>query len=568
MANNEIKTNAEIYREQRKERLEKAKKKKHSAKKDRAIRIIVKTILILVCIGLIGGFTGNLLLNVFNVPQKVITVASYNDTKLSAAEYNYYYMSLYNQIYQMSYQYESAYSSYGSGYGVYFTGFDMSKDPAEQDYPASEDVPETVETWADYFREMASTRAFLMDEMYKKATSEEAKKAGFEISEERMAEIKTEIDESIKSLEESAKEASFALDNYIARVCGEGLTEKSYRALVEKDTIAQEYLTWYKEHTTESDTKDEIANYFNENKADFLTVSARLFEVSYAEPEEGSKDTAYTKAEAQNRANEFKSKITNEASFITLAKEYAPASLKETFENDAATLLKDVKADSISSNEAITDWLFSESRSIGDTTVIEDEASQSFCVLYAVSPASRDESVSSTSVRHILIQAETTDEKGNSLDKDVIEKNFADAKAEAEKLMQTWKDNGATEEAFIALIADNTDDTASIETDGLYDDVKAGGNYVAEFTNWAIDPARKPGDADLVKTEFGYHFMYFVEASGDATWESEVRSTMGTAAYDTLVNDHYEDVEEKLESNDTFLKYFADRLQKTISARY
>lgn len=568
MANNEIKTNAEIYREQRKERLEKAKKKKHSAKKDRAIRIIVKTILILVCIGLIGGFTGNLLLNVFNVPQKVITVASYNDTKLSAAEYNYYYMSLYNQIYQMSYQYESAYSSYGSGYGVYFTGFDMSKDPAEQDYPASEDVPETVETWADYFREMASTRAFLMDEMYKKATSEEAKKAGFEISEERMAEIKTEIDESIKSLEESAKEASFALDNYIARACGEGLTEKSYRALVEKDTIAQEYLTWYKEHTTESYTKDEIANYFNENKADFLTVSARLFEVSYAEPEEGSNDTAYTKAEAQNRANEFKSKITNEASFITLAKEYAPASLKETFENDAATLLKDVKADSISSNEAITDWLFSESRSIGDTTVIEDEASQSFCVLYVVSPASRDESVSSTSVRHILIQAETTDEKGNSLDKDVIEKNFADAKAEAEKLMQTWKDNGATEEAFIALIADNTDDTASIETDGLYDDVKAGGNYVAEFTNWAIDPARKPGDADLVKTEFGYHFMYFVEASGDATWESEVRSTMGTAAYDTLVNDHYEDVEEKLELNDTFLKYFADRLQKTISARY
>ena len=34
MSNNEIKTNAEIYREQRKERLEKASKKKHSAKKD------------------------------------------------------------------------------------------------------------------------------------------------------------------------------------------------------------------------------------------------------------------------------------------------------------------------------------------------------------------------------------------------------------------------------------------------------------------------------------------------------------------------------------------------------
>ncbi|MBO5856804.1 MAG: peptidylprolyl isomerase, partial [Clostridia bacterium] len=185
-----------------------------------------------------------------------------------------------------------------------------------------------------------------------------------------------------------------------------------------------------------------------------------------------------------------------------------------------------------------------------------------------VSPASRDESVSSTSVRHILIQAETTDEEGNSLAADVIEKNFADAKAEAEKLMQTWKDNGATEEAFIALIADNTDDTPSIETDGLYDDVKAGGNYVAEFTNWAIDPARKPGDTGLVKTEFGYHFMYFVEASSDAAWESEVRSTLASNDYNTLVNGVYDDVEEKLQSNDTFLKFFADRLQKTISTRY
>ena len=567
MANNEIKTNAEIYREQRKERLEKAAKKKHSAKKDKAIRIIVKTIVILVCVGLVGGFTGNLLLNVFNVPQKVLTVATYNDTKLSGTEYNYYYMSLYNQIYQMAYQYESTYSSYGSGYGVYFTGFDMSKDPAEQEYQY-DDAPEGVETWADYFRAMASTRAFLMDEMYKKATSEEAKAAGFEISEERMTEIKTEIDEAITSLEESAKEAQFSLDNYIARTCGEGLTEKSYRALIEKDTIAQEYLTWYQEHTTDSYTKEELSEYFEENKADFVTVSARIFDVSYAEAEEGSEDEAYTKAEAEKIANEFKSKITNEASFISLAKEYAPASLKETYESDAATLQQDAHASEISSNEATTEWLFSEDRNIGDTTVIEDEKAQCFTILYVVSPASRDESVASTSVRHILIQAETTDEEGNSLAQDVITKNFENAKAEAEKLMQTWKDNGATEEAFIALIADNTDDTASIETDGLYDDVKAGGNYVAEFTNWAIDPARKPGDADLVKTEFGYHFMYFVEASGDTTWESEVRSTLASNNYNALVDGIYEDVEEKLESNDTFLKFFADRLEKTISTRF
>ena len=42
----------------------------------------------------------------------------------------------------------------------------------------------SVETWGDYFKEMASTRAFLMNAMYEKANSEEAKELGFELTEE------------------------------------------------------------------------------------------------------------------------------------------------------------------------------------------------------------------------------------------------------------------------------------------------------------------------------------------------------------------------------------------------
>ena len=567
MANKEIKTNAEIYREQRKERLEKAAKKKHSAKKDKAIRIVVKTIVILLCIGLVGGFAGNLLLNVFNVPQKIISVATYNDTKLSAAEYNYYYMTLYNQIYQMAYQYENAYATYGSGYGKYFTGFDMALDPADQEYQY-DDAPEGVETWADYFRAMATTRAFLMDEMYKKATSAEAKEAGFEITEEMKKETKDSIDESIKELEDAAKQSQFSLDNFIARTCGEGLTEKTYRAMLEKDDIAQKYLNWYQENAVKEFTEDEVNTFFNDNKTDFLQVSARMFEISYAEQEEGSTDKAYTKAEAEKTANEFKNRISNEASFATLAKEYAPESLKANYDSDTATLISKATGADIGAGEKVVNWLFSADRSIGDTAVIEDEAAQAFYVMYIVSPATRDESVANASVRHILISAETTDADQKALPQDQIDKNFADALAEAEKLMQTWKDNGATEDAFIALIADNTDDTASIQTGGLYDDVKLGGQYVEEFTNWAIDPARKPGDADLVKTQFGYHFMYFVEASDYTTWENNVRTTMASDAYNELIDGIYEDIEENAEKTEKVLDFFADRLQKSISSRY
>ena len=567
MSNNEIKTNAEIYREQRKERLEKASKKKHSAKKDKAVRIIIKTLAIILCVSLVGWFAGNLLLNVFNVPQKVLSVATYDDEKLSAAEYNYYYMSLYNQIYQMAYEYESMYSSYGSGYGSYFTGFDMSKDPADQEYPY-DDAPESVETWGDYFKEMASTRAFLMNAMYEKANSEEAKKDGFELTEDLMTEIKTEIDETIKTLSESAKENDFALDNYIARVCGEGLSEKSYRALLEKDAVAQHYLTWYQEHLTTTYTKEDVNTYFAENRTEFVTASARIFTVSYAEAEEGSTDPVYTKEQAKQRAEEFNSLVSTETSFVSLAKQYAPPSMADTFESDAATLVADAHASDITSNTAVTNWIYAAERVVGDKAVIEDTEGECFYVIYIVKPASADETVANASVRHILIAAETEDAEGNALDEATIAKNDADAKAKAEGLLQTWKNNGATEEEFIKLIKDNTDDTASIETDGLYDDVSAGGNYVAEFTNWAIDPARKAGDAEIVKTEFGYHFMYFVSASEYQAWEQDVRDTMASNAYNELVDGIYEDIEEKAEKNDTFLKFFSDRLEKTISMRY
>lgn len=33
---------------------------------------------------------------------------------------------------------------------------------------------------------------------------------------------------------------------------------------------------------------------------------------------------------------------------------------------------------------------------------------------------------------------------------------------------------------------------------------------VPEFESWATDDARKYGDVEIVKSQFGYHIMYFV----------------------------------------------------------
>ena len=57
-----------------------------------------------------------MLTEVFCVPQKVLSAAKYGDEKLTVAEYNYYFMGLYNQAVSISQQYDQQYSGFGSQY--------------------------------------------------------------------------------------------------------------------------------------------------------------------------------------------------------------------------------------------------------------------------------------------------------------------------------------------------------------------------------------------------------------------------------------------------------------------
>ncbi len=565
MANNEIKTNAEIYREQRKERLAKAQKKKNG-KGDKIIRILVKTICILLIAGVVLYGAGSILTKVFCLPQKVLTVAEYEGEKIDVAEYNYYYMSLYNQIASTTQQIDSY---YGSGYGAYYTGFDITKDPADQEY-IGEDAPEGVETWADYFRLMAPEKAFIQKAIYEIAISDDAKNAGFELTKEQKKEMTTSIDEAIDALAKKAEENDFSLNNYISKACGEGLTEKSYRALLERDTIAQYYLEWYEADVTEKTSEKDVKAYYEKNRLDFDLVDARLFAFSYAKVEEKANkdDPEYTEADAKKLANEFKGKVTDEASFIELAKEYAIPSQKASFAKDSSTLAENLTSASISS-EAITKWLFDTARKTGDVTAINDEASETFYVAYIVNPAAPDKQTAGADVRHILVQAETTKEnsKGEAVDlsQAEIDKNFADAKVEAEKILQEWKDGKATEATFAALATEKTDDTGSKETGGLYEDVNSTSSYVPEFLNWALD-SHKVGDTDIIKTDYGYHIMYFVGADKTEKWESDVRTAIATEKFNDFSSEMFDKVSDKIEKNEFIINMFVKTMEKTLTS--
>ncbi len=559
MANNEIKTNAEIYREQRKARLAKAAKKKKSGKGSKILTILFKVFVILLVVALALLFVGKQLIGTFCLPQKVLTAATYNEEKLTVAEYNYYYMSLFNRAVSISQQYDQQYQGYGSSY------FNTTVDPAEQDYPG-EDAPENVKTWADYFKHTASESGLLMKSLYTASQSEEAKAKGFALTDEQNKEIETQVTEAMEQLKTNAEKEDFSIDNYISRICGEGLTEESYKELLKRDMIAQYYNEWYQENAKSEISIEEVNTYYQAHKADIDVAVIRYFSVSYAEATEGSTDPVYTKEQAKARADQFIAKVTDEASFISASKEFAPPSMKDAYAEDSATLQKNLTKTALTQLSAdFANWTFDAKRVAGNIAAFDIESQKAYYVAYIVSPAAKNTDVASADVRHILVQAETKAEDGTTALSDAqVEENFAKAKTEAEAILAEWKKGDATEESFKALATAKTDDPGSKETGGLYEDITAESQYVPEFLDWSLAP-HKAGDTGIIKTSYGYHIMYYVGADKTQKWESDVRTAIATETYNTWFDGLYNSITEKTERNETIIDFFAERTEEFVA---
>ena len=123
-------------------------------------------------------------------------------------------------------------------------------------------------------------------------------------------------------------------------------------------------------------------------------------------------------------------------------------------------------------------------------------------------------------VRHILIEPQggTEDEYGY---KTYTDEEWEACRKEAQAILDSWD---GTEEGFAKLAKEYTADTGSVETGGLYEDLTDATNFVEEFKNWYLDPARKPGDTGLITSTYGYHIMYY--SSGATIWEEETKTLL------------------------------------------
>ena len=75
-----------------------------------------------------------------------------------------------------------------------------------------------------------------------------------------------------------------------------------------------------------------------------------------------------------------------------------------------------------------------------------------------------------------------------------------------------------------------------LSSDGQYYVMLDEVQMVSEFEDWCFDPGRQSGDTDIIKSEYGYHVMYFVETNPLPYWEYKATNTLKSSA----VNDWYD----------------------------
>ena len=128
-------------------------------------------------------------------------------------------------------------------------------------------------------------------------------------------------------------------------------------------------------------------------------------------------------------------------------------------------------------------------------------------------------------VRHILVGLDggTADETGVVT---YSEEEWANAEAEAQAILDSWLSGDKTEDSFAALANEKSEDAGSNTNGGLYQQVYEG-QMVQAFNDWCFDDARAYGDYGIVKTEYGYHIMFFVESKpmwsyyAESDWKTE-----------------------------------------------
>ena len=428
------------------------------------------------------------------------------NTDVSVGLYNYYYDSI---VYEYTY-----YAAYG------YYDLDTTKDFGAQ-FTKDEEGNEL--SWEAYFRKLALQRLTNYTMNYEKALE-----AGITLTDEQ----KEQIDSQLESIKEQASSENKSVNEYVNEKFGENCGLETLRKFLEQYFIAGNY---YNRSTIENrPSEDEVNAYFDENSNKYQSCSIALIELEYDTTDDD------TKAKSIENAKSYMSKITDVESMkavmpeasASLIEQYVSAGYFETQEEAVQTLLDSIESTETRTNfesyfdEDTANWLFDEATPVNSVNYF---ASEDYGIVYVIlktaQPVLDDAQV--YSVRHILITpANSEDESTSSTETGYTDEQWANALSKAEAIVDEYNKGEKTELAFAELAEEYSEDTESTSagSSGLYGGGYEGthiGEMVSEFEGWAVDSSRKYGDVDIVKSEYGYHIMYFIFAGPEYYYNAQ-----------------------------------------------
>ncbi len=390
-------------------------------------------------------------------------------------------------------------------------------------------------TWADYFLAVAKDNAHTAYAMY-----QQAKNTGYTLS----ADASQKIDSWIQAYETRAERTGVTTDQIAIDNYGKDATFDSWKMYLDIIITAQDYTVNYANSLTY--TADDLSDYAFGRESEFNSYSLAYYYIGYNQyPHLGTTDeegvTFYSDEQKTAALKEAKKD----------AESLLSASNPDAFDQKISQLdcnknetnissIKKTRVSYHSLNTLMRSWLCDSARKPGDMTVIADLVSGTdengntvtsaagYYVVYFMDVS--DNVIPLSDVRHLFVacQGGTAYPDGEI----VYSADELDAaKTKAETLLRNWKEN-PTQENFISMVREHTDDTASADNGGLYENISPFDNYVPSFLAWSTDDSRQPGDTDVIAGEGGYHIMYYVGRSARNYRETLIAQALRNADYD------------------------------------
>lgn len=429
-------------------------------------------------------------------------VATVDGQKISIGMYDYYYASIVS--------YYEQYASYG------YYSLDTTKDYSKQ-YTTDDDGNKI--SWQKFFETEALKEVEQITTYYSKALEE-----GVTLT---SAQKKT-IEKQISTLKDSASQNDVSLDQYIKANFGTYCSEDTIRIMLEQYYLSANYKGKFKCETKVTD--NDVDKYYNDHKNDYKKIEFYYI----ASPYDATDDD--TKNESIKTAEKIMAKMKDKKSVIALVPEvyssYIDSQVKSSMEQDSTLTENKAREEAVKSYESnvvatvsgsdspfddkMNTWLFSDDTKVGSKKYYIDESAGYIYIVLKTSKASVEEDETYT-VRHILVAPESGSNSSSSTSEktEYTDEQWAAAKKKADSILAKFNKTDKSEYEFAKLAEQYSTDSASTSSGsndsfgGLYESVTLG-QMVPDFEKWSIDDSRKYGDTGIVKSDYGYHIMFFI----------------------------------------------------------